>query len=141
MICRSCCSATSMPAAVQGLHVAVLPALRIRLDRDGADRHDRRPVYAPRNSAVTLAFALRGDPATKKARPPRRRATACVAFTTASAFSPTDAMPLSVRIKTLMLVQAIASFLTVGVVAARAVNILNMQRHGPATITRSHLLR
>jgi hypothetical protein len=49
-----------------------------------------------------------------------------VAFTNASAFSPTDAMPLSVRIKTLMLVQAIASFLTVGIVAARAVNILNM---------------
>jgi len=49
-----------------------------------------------------------------------------VAFTNASAFSPTDAMPLSVRMKTLMLVQAIASFLTVGVVAARAVNILNM---------------
>ena len=48
-----------------------------------------------------------------------------VAFTNASAFSPTDAMPLSVRIKTLMLIQAIASFLTVGVVAARAVNILN----------------
>jgi hypothetical protein len=49
-----------------------------------------------------------------------------VAFTNASAFSPTDAMPLSVRVKTLMLIEAIASFLTVGVVAARAVNILNM---------------
>jgi hypothetical protein len=49
-----------------------------------------------------------------------------VAFTNASAFSPTDAMPLSVRIKTLMLLEAIASFLTVGVVAPRAVNILNM---------------
>jgi uncharacterized membrane protein len=49
-----------------------------------------------------------------------------VAFTNASAFSPTDAMPLSVRIKALMLIESIASFLTVGVVAARAVNILNM---------------
>ena len=48
-----------------------------------------------------------------------------VAFTNASAFSPTDAMPLSVRIKTLMLIESIASFLTVGLVAARAVNILN----------------
>jgi hypothetical protein len=48
-----------------------------------------------------------------------------VAFTNASAFSPTDAMPLTVRIKTLMLVESIASFLTVGLVAARAVNILN----------------
>jgi len=41
-------------------------------------------------------------------------------------FSPTDAMPLSVHVKTLMLVQAIASFLTVGIVAARAVNILDV---------------
>ncbi len=49
-----------------------------------------------------------------------------VAFTNASAFSPTDAMPLSVRVKSLMLIEAIASFLTVGLVAARAVNILNM---------------
>jgi hypothetical protein len=48
-----------------------------------------------------------------------------VAFTNASAFSPTDAMPLSVRIKGLMLIESIASFLTVGLVAARAVNILN----------------
>jgi hypothetical protein len=49
-----------------------------------------------------------------------------VAFTNASAFSPTDAMPLSIRIKSLMLIESIASFLTVGLVAARAVNILNM---------------
>ena len=48
-----------------------------------------------------------------------------VAFTNASAFSPTDAMPLTVRIKALMLAESIASFLTVGLVAARAVNILN----------------
>jgi hypothetical protein len=47
-----------------------------------------------------------------------------VAFTNASAFSPTDAMPLSVRVKALMLVESLASFLTVGLVAARAVNIL-----------------
>ncbi len=47
-----------------------------------------------------------------------------VAFTNASAFSPTDAMPLTARLKGLMLVEAMASFLTVGLVAARAVNIL-----------------
>jgi uncharacterized membrane protein len=49
-----------------------------------------------------------------------------VSFTNASTFSPADAMPLSVRIKSLMLIESIASFLTVGLVAARAVNILNM---------------
>jgi hypothetical protein len=48
-----------------------------------------------------------------------------LAFTNATAFSPTDAMPLTVRVKGLMTIEAVASFLTVGVVAARAVNILN----------------
>jgi hypothetical protein len=35
-------------------------------------------------------------------------------------------MPLGVRIKSLMLIESIASFLIVGLLAARAVNILNM---------------
>jgi len=48
-----------------------------------------------------------------------------VSFTNATAFSPTDTMPLSSRVKMLMAVQAMVSLLTVGLVAARAVNILN----------------
>jgi hypothetical protein len=47
-----------------------------------------------------------------------------VSFTNATAFSPTDTMPLSVRAKMLMAVEAFVSLLTVGLVAARAVNIL-----------------
>jgi hypothetical protein len=47
-----------------------------------------------------------------------------VSFTNATAFSPTDTMPLSVRVKMLMTLQAFISLLTVGLVAARAVNIL-----------------
>ena len=47
-----------------------------------------------------------------------------VSFTNATAFSPTDTMPLSVRAKMLMALQAFVSLLTVGLVAARAVNIL-----------------
>jgi len=47
-----------------------------------------------------------------------------VSFTNASAFSPTDTMPLTVAAKMLMLVEAAAAILTVAVVAARAVNIL-----------------
>lgn len=47
-----------------------------------------------------------------------------VAFTNATAFSPTDAMPLSGRAKGLMLVQAVASLITVALVLARAVNVL-----------------
>lgn len=48
-----------------------------------------------------------------------------IAYTNATAFSPTDAMPLTARVKTLMMVQSFASLVTVGLVAARAVNILN----------------
>jgi hypothetical protein len=47
-----------------------------------------------------------------------------VSFTNATAFSPTDTMPLSVAAKLLMTIEASVSLLTVGLVAARAVNIL-----------------
>jgi hypothetical protein len=47
-----------------------------------------------------------------------------VSFTNATAFSPTDAMPLSRWAKMLMLAQATISLVTVGLVAARAVNVL-----------------
>jgi len=47
-----------------------------------------------------------------------------VAFTNATAFSPTDTMPLTAWAKTLMLLQSVASLVTVTLVAARAVNIL-----------------
>lgn len=47
-----------------------------------------------------------------------------LSFTNATAFSPTDTMPLTPRGKMLMMAEAIISLLTVGLVAARAVNIL-----------------
>ena len=48
-----------------------------------------------------------------------------VAFTNGVAFSPTDVMPLSARMKMVMMVEAGASAITLILVAARAVNILN----------------
>jgi uncharacterized membrane protein len=45
-------------------------------------------------------------------------------FTNASAFSPTDVMPLTRWSKILMMVQSATSLITVGLVIARAVNIL-----------------
>ena len=48
-----------------------------------------------------------------------------VSFTNATAFSPTDTMPLSQWAKLLMAVQSGASLVTVALVAARAVNILS----------------
>lgn len=47
-----------------------------------------------------------------------------LSFTNASAFSPTDTMPLTARAKLLMTVEAAISLLTLALVAARAVNIL-----------------
>lgn len=47
-----------------------------------------------------------------------------VSSTNASAFSPTDAMPLTHTVKVLMSIQALISLLTVVLVTARAVNIL-----------------
>jgi len=48
-----------------------------------------------------------------------------VSFTNASAFSPTDTMPLTAWAKVLMMIQSLASLLTIGLVAARTVNIMN----------------
>lgn len=47
-----------------------------------------------------------------------------VAFTNATAFSPTDTLPVSRMAKVLMMVQAAVSLMTIAIVAARAVNIL-----------------
>jgi len=47
-----------------------------------------------------------------------------LAYTNATAFSPTDAMPLSAWAKTLMMVESAASLLLAIMVVARAVNIL-----------------
>lgn len=47
-----------------------------------------------------------------------------VSFTNATAFSPTDTMPLTIRAKLLMLLESAVSLMTLALVAARAVNIL-----------------
>jgi uncharacterized membrane protein len=47
-----------------------------------------------------------------------------VSFTNATAFSPTDTMPLTPSAKTLMAAQALVALVTIGLVVARAVNIL-----------------
>jgi uncharacterized membrane protein len=48
-----------------------------------------------------------------------------VSLTNATAFSPTDTMPLTQTAKALMSAQAMVSLVTIGLVVARAVNILN----------------
>jgi hypothetical protein len=48
-----------------------------------------------------------------------------LSFTNATAFSPTDTLPLSRRAKILMMFESIISLLTIALVGARAVNILS----------------
>lgn len=48
-----------------------------------------------------------------------------LAFTNATAFSPTDTMPMTGRAKAAMAVQALVALITVAMVFARAINILN----------------
>jgi hypothetical protein len=45
-------------------------------------------------------------------------------YTTATAFSPTDVLPLTRRVKMLMMIESTISLLTMVVVAARAINVL-----------------
>lgn len=47
-----------------------------------------------------------------------------IGFTTTTAFSPTEAMPISARAKALVMVQSLVSLVVVAVVAARAVGII-----------------
>jgi hypothetical protein len=47
-----------------------------------------------------------------------------VSLTNQTAFSPTDTMPLSQRIKLLMAIQGTAALVTTGVIVAHAVNLL-----------------
>ncbi|HEX3823966.1 MAG TPA: hypothetical protein VHV79_05850 [Mycobacteriales bacterium] len=54
-----------------------------------------------------------------------------VSFTNVVAFSPTDTMPLTRGVKALMAAQSLVALSTIGLVIARAVNVLNVA--GPAT--------
>jgi hypothetical protein len=45
-------------------------------------------------------------------------------FTTSTAFSPTEAMPMTSRAKLLMIIQSSISLITIAIVAARTINIL-----------------
>jgi hypothetical protein len=47
-----------------------------------------------------------------------------LAFTTSTAFSPTEAMPLTARAKVLVMLQSSLSLITIAIVAARTINIL-----------------
>ncbi len=55
-----------------------------------------------------------------------------VSLTNATAFSPTDTMPLTSTAKSIMGVQALVSLVTIGLIVSRAVNILGGRGRSPS---------
>ena len=88
------------------------------LDRGGPLKRQARTERAP-----DLLFPQMGLPSPDAWRPAFIDYL-FVSFTNATAFSPTDTMPLSPNAKVLMMVQSATSLLTIALVASRAVNIL-----------------
>jgi uncharacterized membrane protein len=91
------------------------------LDRGGPHRPGTRPSAGPPD----FLFVQMSDPRyAPHGWAPGFADYLFVSLTNQTAFSPTDTMPLTPRIKLLMGIQAVAAFVTVGVVLARAVNVL-----------------
>ena len=89
------------------------------------DRGGPRVRFTPKERWPDFQFPQMENP--KLAQPnwrPRYLDYLYVALTNGAAFSPTDAMPLTITAKMLMSIESLASMVTVLVVAARAVNIL-----------------
>lgn len=93
-----------------------------QLDRGGPEKR-QSGTPAP----ADLQFPRAIDPPGDARTPPRAPGFfdyVFVAFNTSIAFSPTDTTPLTTRVKLLMMTQALLSLVTVVIVVARAVNIL-----------------
>jgi uncharacterized membrane protein len=100
-------------------NVAVFALWYWQLDRGGPDRRARGD-----GDELDFLFPQMTEPALAEGWLPTFVDYLYVSFTNSTAFSPTDTMPLSGRAKLLMLAQSLISIVTVLLVAARAVNIL-----------------
>jgi uncharacterized membrane protein len=107
-------------ATIWGTNMITFGLLFWEFDRGGPSRR-REPDPPPRD------FQFPQDENPTLAEPgwhPRLADYVYVSFTNAVAFSPTDVMPLSRRVKMMMLAESAVSAITTLLVAARAVNIL-----------------
>jgi hypothetical protein len=108
-------------ATIWSTNVITFGLLFWELDRGGPIRR-REPDPPPHD------FQFPQDENPALAEPnwhPRLADYVYISFTNAIAFSPTDAMPLTRRVKMMMLTESAISATTVLLVAARAVNILH----------------
>lgn len=78
------------------------------------------PEHRAANSKGARDFAFPGD-----APNPNFADYVFLAFNTATAFSPTDTIPLTTRVRVMMLLESTVSLLALAFAAARAVNILH----------------
>jgi uncharacterized membrane protein len=100
-------------------NVAVFALWFWQLDRGGPDRRARGE-----EATVDFQFPQMTEPETAAGWRPTFVDYLYISFTNSTAFSPTDTMPLTARAKLSMMAQAMISIITVLLVAARAVNIL-----------------
>ncbi len=92
---------------------------------DGGGPHRRIVLRAEggRGSDFLFPQMTTGDPADADWKP-EFLDYLFVSFTTATAFSPTDTMPLSRWAKSLMMIESLTALTTIGLLAARAVNLI-----------------
>jgi hypothetical protein len=83
------------------------------IDGGGPERRLRDPA-GPRDFAFPAGL-----------RSPRYGEYLFLAFNTATAFSPTDTMPLTTRIRMMMMVESLVSLLALAIAGARAINIMH----------------
>ncbi len=102
-------------------NVAVFGLWYWQLDRGGPDSRARTADEFP-----DFVFPQMSDPKWAPAEwTPSFIDYLYVSFTNGTAFSPTDAMPVTVRAKLLMAAQSVISLVTVLLVASRAINVLH----------------
>jgi len=113
-------SLLSSSVAIWTSNVLVFSLLYWELDRGGPNAR-----ASDRGIRPDWFFAQMGTPAHVPADwRPSFADYLSLGFTTATAFSPTDTMPLTSRAKLLMLVQGAISLVAIVVVGARAINVL-----------------
>jgi hypothetical protein len=107
--------------ALWGTNVLLFGLWYFELDRGGPAARARHEGHPPDFLFVQMSD---GAPYAQEGWLPRLVDYLYTSFTNATAFSPTDTMPLSPAAKWLMATQSLAALTTIGLVVARAVNIL-----------------
>ena len=110
----------SSGCAAWALNVATFALLHWQMDAGGPEaRADGKPDYPDWQFAQVQAPEL-----VRPGWQPRFVDYLALSFTSATAFSPTDVLPLTSRAKLVLMLQGILSLVTIAVVASRAINVL-----------------